>query len=158
MYPFLTIILIVDMAKFRYRFENVLKQKKREEENIRRKMAPFLENLNNIENQRRRFSENLATLNKNKTQWMSSSVEIEHFVQLSGYYREIINQSTINHEAQNEKLSPLREELRRAIYRRKAFEIILEKDLLAHKRQQLKKEQKELDEISARRHKKIRQR
>ena len=145
------------MAEFKYRFKMILEQKKREEEQVLREMAPFVENLNRLEDRIRLFNQNLDDLNQNKVERIKSGDSLNHFVQLGSYYREIITQSVATRDLENEKLSPLRNKLRKIIARRQAFEIIRDKDLLAYKKAKKKEEQKELDELSAKKYSGFRQ-
>ena len=137
------------MKGFKYRFEVVLAQKKREEEKILKEMAPLLANLNKIQSRLDTFTQNLKILNQKRDDFIASTLSLNHFTGFSRYYREVIERDTLRRDQADEVLSPLRDKLKKAIASRKAFEVIRDKDLHKYKKEQQKKEQREMDNLSS---------
>ncbi len=137
------------MKAFQFRFESVLDQRKRDEEKQQERMSPKVAELNKVVGGLTQIRESLSAFQARKNEYMVSSELLSLYV----------NQTSSNRVAEklyeDERLkaeTALAEDravLLGIVRKRKALEILLEKDLALYKVKKAKRERIELEEISA---------
>ena len=135
------------MNKFKYRFEVILNKKKREEEQVLKDMSPLLDNLNETQSRIDNFTNNLNELNHSKDEFITSPQNLNYFTGAVDYYRQVVQESKQAKKKVELELAQWREKLRKVMAKRRALEIIREKDLMAFKKVKRRQEQKHIDEL-----------
>ena len=120
-----------------------------EEENIKKEMAPFVQKYNRLQQNIDKINVNVALFNKKKLDFFKTADKMNYFSQSMKHYRFAIEQSKIERDKLDEEFNKIKVKLGKAIVKRKALEILKDKDFLKYKKEKQKKEQIFLEEASS---------
>ena len=136
--------------RFHFQLDPVLRLRKRQEDEISREMAPLIADLNKIQTTIASFSKNLSEFNRQKMDFLGDTDKLANFSFNMGYYREMIRDSKEKARKLENNLKPYREKLSQAFKRRRAIELIRERELEKFKKTQAKAEQKAVEALTTR--------
>ena len=138
------------IMRFHFQLDPVLRLRKRQEDEISREMAPLIADLNKIQTTIASFSRNLSEFNRQKMDFLGDTDKLANFSFNMGYYQEMIRDSKEKARKLENNLKPYREKLSQAFKRRRAIELIRERELEKFKKNQAKTEQKAVEALTTR--------
>ena len=135
------------MARFKYRFEGVLSLRKREEETIQRQMSPLVSTLNRIQTTIDRLHESERSLSQ-RFVTLCAGDKGAFYGGILNHYRSLLGLNENKKRQVESQLRPWREKLRKAIVKRKALDMLKERDHRTHRQALMRKEQRAMDDLA----------
>lgn len=140
------------MKPFQFRFETVLDLRKREEDQVREAMAPLIGELGKINTMMEASRQGLAAWNRDKNRLITDAGNISLYTSAMQTFQGSLSRLDTEKAKVETSLAPWRERLGEAIRKRKALEVLKDRDLVAWKEARRKAEAREIEEIAATRH------
>ncbi|MBL8991715.1 MAG: hypothetical protein JNM63_00145 [Spirochaetia bacterium] len=116
------------MRAFKFRFEAVLENRRREEENVIRDMSPLVSKMNQVVAGLEKIREGLLQFNRQKVAYLESADRISQYTSSIGYFRENQKKLETDRAKIENDLTSHREKLMEAVKRRKALEVLKKRD------------------------------
>ncbi|MBN8218661.1 MAG: hypothetical protein J0L75_18620 [Spirochaetes bacterium] len=116
------------MKPFRFRFASVLKARKHEEELVIRGMAPFVAEMGKIQTMVESARGAMDLWNRDKGRWLSDAGSISLFTSAVSTYRANLARLESERLKAEAALAPWRERLAEAMRKRKALEVLRDRD------------------------------
>jgi flagellar export protein FliJ len=137
------------LKAFQFRFETVLTQRKREEEKQQERMSPRVADLNKVMGGLTQIRESMSAFQERKKEFMTNSEMFSLYATSVTSNREAEKRYEVERLKCESALSADREILLGIVRKRKALELLLEKDRLIYQAKKNKRERIEIEEIGA---------
>jgi flagellar export protein FliJ len=137
------------MKPFRFRFESVLKARRHEEELVIRGMAPFVAELGKIQSMVESAREAVSQWNRDKARWLSDASSISLYSSALSTYRANLTRLESERQKAETAMAPWREKLSEAMRKRKALEVLRDRDRAVWHQENKKRERIQVEELVA---------